>query len=86
MHSYWISNCRGLVALEGLSSTLTLVTEMAVMLPVVGRWALRKVQMPVTAPLATPGVRCGFRLRRGVAGGAGCKCTRCEVGVSKFQA
>lgn len=30
MHSYWISNCSGLVTLEGLSSTLTLVTEIAV--------------------------------------------------------
>ena len=29
MHSYWISNCSGLVTLDGLSSTLTLVTLMA---------------------------------------------------------
>ena len=33
MHSYWISNCSGLVTLEGLSSTLTLVTLIAVMVP-----------------------------------------------------
>lgn len=30
MHSYCISNCSGLVTLEGLSSTFTLVTEIAV--------------------------------------------------------
>lgn len=33
MHSYWISNCSGLVTLDGLSSTFTLVTLIAVMAP-----------------------------------------------------
>lgn len=54
MHSYCISNCSGLVTLEGLSSTLTLVTEIAVIaeqpavagwrLAAVGCWSLKRAQ------------------------------------------
>lgn len=64
MHSYWISNCSGLVTLLGLSSTFTLVTEMAVMgLP--GR--LAAVSRGLQAAAAVGGARRGAGQRAGPA-------------------